>query len=431
MDGYTPYGSAKFVYKGSSVYSLQCFEGEHEDEYTLKKDNKVYLFQNGIMKMAWEEDEDGTLIGDFTRFENGRVAFIQAFDNILDQEDFCRIANHVKGERMEIYSHESGKLIYYGEFNENRERDGWGIEYDEESGKMLLEGVWKKNKLVEILRKIEGTTMIEFKENGDNIIASNRIPMYIGGFVYDESKELFLRNGRGYWIDEETRIATREVEWKDGVEVSGRDLYDGWYTQSTKPIQIPKPKPKPKIKPILIPKPEPVQTTKSIHIRSSNSVNINTLDIEVTDLVIDSYCHTSVNYLDFSKFERLRSIEIKDYCFSSVRSFRIDGLSRLKSLKIGANSFTEVFLSDWNSNWQGAIEKGKKTDSSFRISNCEKLVSIEIGEFSFFDHGGSFELVNLPSLSSISIGFVRQESGNFWWATLIIKGIICEYNILV
>ena len=57
----------------------------------------------------------------------------------------------------------------------------------------------------------------------------------MGEFVYDESKESFLRNGRGYWIDEETRIATREVEWKDGVEVSGRDLYDGWYTQSTKP----------------------------------------------------------------------------------------------------------------------------------------------------------------------------------------------------
>ena len=40
----------------------------------------------------------------------------------------------------------------------------------------------------------------------------------MGEFVYDESKESFLRNGRGYWIDEETRIATREVEWKDGVE---------------------------------------------------------------------------------------------------------------------------------------------------------------------------------------------------------------------
>ena len=62
------------------------------------------------------------------------------------------------------------------------------------------------------------TIMIEFKRNGDNTIASNRIPVFVGEFVYDEEKESFVRNGRGYWIDEETRIAIREVEWKDEVE---------------------------------------------------------------------------------------------------------------------------------------------------------------------------------------------------------------------
>ena len=73
--------------------------------------------------------------------------------------------------------------------------------------------------------------MTEFKRNGDNTIASNRIPVFVGEFLYDEEKESFIRNGRGYMINEETRIATREVEWKDGVEVSGRDLVDGWYTR--------------------------------------------------------------------------------------------------------------------------------------------------------------------------------------------------------
>ena len=92
---------------------------------------------------------------------------------------------------------------------------------------MFKENGWKS-----ILRKVDsGFIMIEFKRNGDNTIASNRIPVYVGEFVYDEEKESFIRNGRGYWIDEETRIATREVEWKDGVEVSGRDLVDGWYTR--------------------------------------------------------------------------------------------------------------------------------------------------------------------------------------------------------
>ena len=159
------------------------------------------------------------------------VAFMQSFDDIYDQINFNLIVSHVRGERMEIYSHESDHLIYHGEFNEKREREGWGIEYDAKTGAMLLEGIWKGNKLVEIIRKIEGSIMIEFKRNGDNTIASNRIPVFVGEFVYDEEKESFIRNGRGYWIDEETRIATREVEWKDGVEVSGRDLVDGWYNR--------------------------------------------------------------------------------------------------------------------------------------------------------------------------------------------------------
>ena len=73
----------------------------------------------------------------------------------LNNHIFVRIINHVKGERLEIFSYESGKLLFHGEFNEKREREGWGIEYDEKSGSVLLEGIWEKNKLVKISRKIE------------------------------------------------------------------------------------------------------------------------------------------------------------------------------------------------------------------------------------------------------------------------------------
>ena len=89
MDGYLTCGKAKSIYQGGSKYSLQCFQGDHEDEYTLKKDGKVLLFQNGVMKMSWEEDEDGDQIGDFTRYKHGRVSFVQSFDDTLDQHDFC------------------------------------------------------------------------------------------------------------------------------------------------------------------------------------------------------------------------------------------------------------------------------------------------------------------------------------------------------
>ena len=73
--------------------------------------------------MVYEESKDKAQIGDFTPFENGRTSSVQSFNDILDDHDFVRIINYVKGERLEIYSHESGKLLYHGELNEKRERE--------------------------------------------------------------------------------------------------------------------------------------------------------------------------------------------------------------------------------------------------------------------------------------------------------------------
>ena len=360
--------------------------------------------------MMYEENKDEVQIGDFTQFENGRVSFVESFDDILDNHNFVRIVNHVKGERLEIYSHESGKLLYHGEFNERREREGWGIEYDEKSGAMLLEGIWKKNKLVEIIRKIDGgTIMTEFKRNGDNTIASNRIPVYVGEFVYDEWNESFTRNGVGYWINEETRIAYREVEWKNGVEVSGRDLYDGWYTRST----TPKPKSKPAPKPVSVPAPAPVPVPVPLRINVTGSMKLSDVSLKVSDLVISSNCCNDLNALDLNRFEWLQSIEIGNHCFGSVKTFQIDGLNRLKTLKIGSNSFT-----------QKKNAGGSDESKSFHILNCESLKSIQIDPYSFSDFAGEFELKNLPQLQSIQI-----RSFNFYESSFVIRGIDMILNI--
>ena len=383
LDGYVTLGKPKEITMDGCTYILQCYQGNHADEYTMKKGRTVHLFQNGILKMAFEEDNGGYQIGEFTRFENGCAAFVQSFDEILDQHNFNRIVNHVRGERMEIYSHTTGRLVYHGEFNENRKREGWGIQYDEKTGEMLLEGMWKNNKLVQIIRKIEGTIMIEFKENGDNTSAINRIPIYVGGFIYDQEKESFIRNGRGSWIDEITRIATREVEWKDGVEVSGRNLYDGWYT--------------------------PCRQMSTI-----NSIKeLNNLNMEVTDLVISSNCCNDVDELDLSKFGWLRSIEIGDDCFGNVKTFRIDGMNQLKSLRIGKNCFTKVKQEEWDANYEAAEARANDLAKSFYIVNCESLEWIVIGQSSFADFGGEFELKKLASLQYLKIGDVENKSWNF------------------
>ena len=63
----------------------------------------------------------------------------------------------------------------------------WGIEYDVESGNMVAEGIWSKGKLIEEIRCFNGGVMTELKRNGsDGLDPTKRIPIYVGGFRYDE-----------------------------------------------------------------------------------------------------------------------------------------------------------------------------------------------------------------------------------------------------
>ena len=100
---------------------------------------------------------------------------------------------------------------------------------------------------------------------------------------------------------------------------------------------------------------------------------------------------------DFSRFIRVKSIEIGDDCFGSVQTFKIDGLNRLKTIRIGNNSFS-----------QSKSIIGNNESKSFHILNCESLESIQIGHHSFRDFGGEFELKNLPQLQSIQIGTIES-----------------------
>ena len=166
--------------------------------------------------------------------------------------------------------------------------------------------------------------------------------------------------------------------------------------------------------------------------------NGNEIDIDI-DIDIDNYegngskpMNIGIKHLKLSNrcilkdwnvswFWNLESIEIGDNCFESVKTFKIDGLNRLKSLKIGKNSFT-------GAKYRGGSNKSK----SFHILNCESLELIEIGEYSFSDFGGQFELKNLPSLQSIQIGTIRSDSCNFYSSSFVIKGILNDIeNVII
>ena len=85
----------------------------------------------------------------------------------------------------------------------------------------------------------------------------------------------------------------------------------------------------------------------------------------------------------------LKRIEIGNNCFGKVRVFELDGLSELENVVIGERCFRFGY--------------DERNDGSYRIVNCPKLKSIQIGDESFRDYN-SFELNNLPSLQSIDIG---------------------------
>ena len=147
---------------------------------------------------------------------------------------------------------------------------------------------------------------------------------------------------------------------------------------------------------------------------------IQSIDSSITSIIIPNWTCNDKDYtiFDFSRFSIVESIEIGDDCFGSVKTFKIDGLNQLKTIKIGNNSFTQHKNSD-----------GHDSSKSFHILNCESLESIEIGEWSFSDFGGEFELKNLPQLQSIQIGTIGRKSYNFLYSSVVIRGIELILNI--
>ena len=154
------------------------------------------------------------------------------------------------------------------------------------------------------------------------------------------------------------------------------------------------------------------------------------MNSSITSIVLPDWTCNDVDYtiFAFSRFTLLESIEIGNDCFGSVQTFKIEGLNRLKTIKIGNNSFTQVKKILWDDDWDEA-HKGINNSKSFHILNCESLESIQIGEGSFSDFAGDFELKNLPQLRSIQIGTIGSNSYNFHDSSFVVRGIELILNI--
>lgn len=96
-----------------------------------------------------------------------------------------------------------------------------------------------------------------------------------------------------------------------------------------------------------------------------------------------------------------------------TKTFMIHGLLELSSIVIGVNSFTAKINT-----------YGDDASRSFHITSCKELKSIEIGRYSFSDYSGEFELKNLPSLQSITMGEVSLGTYSFCSAPFTIQSTL-------
>ena len=121
----------------------------------------------------------------------------------------------------------------------------------------------------------------------------------------------------------------------------------------------------------------------------------------MTTLTIGDEAFKNATSFSMSSLNLIETIDIGNDCFKSIANdLRLNHFPELISLRIGNSSF-------YNEDNPDVIAK------LFQIYNNSKLVSIEIGEYSFSKFGGSFAVSSLPSLQSLIIGSIENESNNF------------------
>ena len=126
----------------------------------------------------------------------------------------------------------------------------------------------------------------------------------------------------------------------------------------------------------------------------------------------------SITGFSISSLPSLEIIDIGNDCFSAVSGhIYFNDFPELLSLKIGSKSF-------YNEDSNTPINR------AFSIYNNAKLLSIEIGEYSFGNYNGDFKVMSNPKLQSLTIGSIENESNNFMYVrNIFIEGIrICVFE---
>ena len=134
-------------------------------------------------------------------------------------------------------------------------------------------------------------------------------------------------------------------------------------------------------------------------------------------LTIGNESFEQVTSFSINTLPSLETLVIRNDCFNAVSShIYFNDFPELLSLKIGSKSFYN----------EGSGEINKY----FQIYNNSKLLSIEIGEYSFGNYNGDFKVMSNPKLQSLTIGSIENESNNFMYVrNIFIEGIrMCVFE---
>ena len=152
LDGYyTEWDQNKINWLGEEC-RIQKFQGAHKNEFVITdSSNKSSLYYNGVLKRTWEGDcQDES--GNFDVYENGRLELCGSFDNLL-YDDYVQFKTCSRDAlELVLIKRKTGITVYRGQYNYNLQKHGRGIEFDENDGKELLEGIWADDKLCKITK---------------------------------------------------------------------------------------------------------------------------------------------------------------------------------------------------------------------------------------------------------------------------------------
>ena len=385
-------------------FEITTFQGEHCGEYVVKEVNsgECRLFRKGILELSWKEKK-GKRVGEFTVFEKGRALRKESWDSLLSHEEHRYVENWKGKPRMVIRKGDQNRVVYRGDYDndDSLKRDGEGYAYDEESGCVLVHGVWKNDELFQILQEFENESeMIEYEvvDGIENVSVLNRRPVYEGGYMFDESVGKYVRCGKGNVICVTSGLAISESGWLNGQIQDSVKLFGGWYVRGREEDSL---------RDLII---EVHEKKAEIH----NEVEWNSLDRYVNEIVVSSNCcnESTIDVFDLSALKYLKRIEIGDNCFEQVSTVNMSGWNELESVVIGENSFTRK-------------KNGADNDPNrqFYLKNCPSLKELRMGRYSFSDYS-VIEIENVDALEVIEMGDLNYWSCNFYHASLELKSVL-------